>query len=189
MSVFLDLLCGLLPLHSVLQVEGNELRRVLDRSIGEYFDNVPDIKEELFLSSASGSWLDCFGRDFGVPRRINEDDESYRERIVFEKLEYLTVGNVMEFYGLTLYAFVSLYNPLVNQLTSDNPYISDRYMSIADETTQEILDKKFMLDNRVLWLDELTGENYNSIIDVNGQEVLYKYIGILNKFDVREFFL
>ena len=46
-----------------------------------------------------------------------------------------------------------------------------------------------MLDNRVLWLDELTGENYNSIIDVNGQEVLYKYIGILNKFDVREFFL
>ena len=95
----------------------------------------------------------------------------------------------MTVYGLDLFAFVSLYNPLVNQLTSDNPYISDRYMSIADSTTQEILDKKFMLDNRVLWLDELTGENYNSIIDVNGQEVLYKYIGILNKFDVREFFL
>ena len=153
MSVFLDLLCGLLPLHSVLQVEGNELRKVLDRSIGEYFDNVVDVKEELFLSSASGSWLDCFGRDFGVPRKLGEGDEEYRERIVFEKLEYLTVGNVMEFYGLDLFAFVSLYNPLQNQLTSDNPYISDRYMGIADDTTKEILDKKFILDNGVVWID------------------------------------
>ena len=86
MSVFLDLLCGLLPLHSVLQVEGNELRKVLDRSIGEYFDNVDDIKEQLFLSSATGSWLDVWGRDFGVPRKLGEGDEEYRERIVFESL-------------------------------------------------------------------------------------------------------
>ena len=72
---------------------------------------------------------------------------------MFEKLEYLTVGNVMEFYGLDLFAFVSLYNPLQNQLTSDNPYISDRYMGIADDTTKEILDKKFILDNGVVWID------------------------------------
>jgi hypothetical protein len=189
MSVFLDLLCGLLPLHSVLQVEGNELRKVLDRSIGEYFDGVDDIKEQLFLSSATGSWLDCFGRDFGVPRRLGEGDEEYRERIVFEKLEYLTVGNVMEFYGLDLYAFVSLYNPKVNQLTSDNPYIADRYMSIADKSTQEILDKKFILDNGILWLDGDTGVNRNSIVSVDGKEVLYKYIGVLSATDVREFFL
>jgi hypothetical protein len=84
---------------------------------------------------------------------LGEGDEEYRERIVFEKLEYLTVGNVMEFYGLTLYAFVSLYNPTENQLTSDNPYIADRYMSIADKSTQEILDKKFILDSGVVWID------------------------------------
>jgi hypothetical protein len=152
MSVFLDLLCGLLPLHSVLQVEGNELRKVLDRSIGEYFDNVPDIKEELFLSSASGSWLDCFGRDFGVPRRLGEGDEEYRERIVFEKLEYLTVGNLLSVYGLELFAFVSDFDATENTLTSDNPYMSSHYMGVADETTREILDKKFVLGAEVTWL-------------------------------------
>ena len=189
MSVFLDMLVELLSLGSALQKEDNELRKVLDRSVGEYMDNVELPLDELFLTSASGGWLDAHGRDYGVSRRPDEDDESFRERIVFEKLEYLTVGNLMTVYGLDLYAFVSLYNPLVNQLTSDNPYISDRYMSIADETTQEILDKKFMLDNRVVWLDEVTGENYNSIIDINGQEVLNKSSSIFSKFDVREFFL
>ena len=37
---------------------------------------------------------------------MDEDDESYRERIVFEKLEYLTVGNLLSVYGLELFAFV-----------------------------------------------------------------------------------
>ena len=189
MSEFMDLLVEMLADGSALRREDNPVRRVLDLSVGEFMDGVVPPFDELFLSSASGLWLDCFGRDFGVPRRLGEGDEEYRERIIFEKLEYLTVGNVMEFYGLTLYAFVSLYNPLVNQLTSDNPYIADRYMSIADSTTQEILNEKFILDNGVLWLDEDTGVNRNSIVSVDGKEILYKYIGVLSATDIREFFL
>lgn len=189
MSVFLDMLVELLGLGSALQREDNELRKVLDRSVGEYMDAVELPLDELFLSSASGGWLDAHGRDYGVARRPDESDDDFRERIVFEKLEFLTVGNLMTVYGLDLFAFVSLYNPLVNQLTSDNPYISDRYMSIADDTTKEILDKKFILDNGVLWLDEDTGVNRNSIESVDGKEVLYKYIGVLSATDVREFFL
>ena len=153
MSEFMDLLVDMLAEGSALRDSGNPVRRVLDCSVGEFMDGVSPPFDELFLSSASGSWLDVWGRDFGVPRRLGAGDEEYRERIVFEKLEYLTVGNVMEFYGLDLFAFVSLYNPLQNQLTSDNPYISDRYMGIADDTTKEILDKKFILDNGVVWID------------------------------------
>ena len=189
MSVFLDMLLEMLPLGSALQKEDNELRKVLDRSLGEFMDSLELPLDEVFLTSASGGWLDAHGRDFGVTRRPDEDDESFRERIIFEKLEYLTVGNLMSVYGLDLYAFVSLYNPLVNQLTSDNPYISDRYMSIADDTTKEILDKKFILDNGILWFDGDTGVNRNSIVSVDGKEVLYKYIGVLSATDVREFFL
>ena len=152
MSVFMDMLAELLPLSSAIQKEDNELRKVLDRSVGEFMDNLELPLDELFLTSASGGWLDAFGRDFGVPRRLDEDDESYRERIVFEKLEYLTVGNLLSVYGLELFAFVSDFDPVDNMLTSDNPYLSSRYMGVADETTRDILDKKFVLGAEVTWL-------------------------------------
>ena len=189
MSDFVDMMVEMLAEHSALQKEDNDVRKVLDRTVGAYMDSVVHPFDELFLETATGSWLDCHGRDYGVPRRLNEDDESYRDRIIFEKLEYLTAGNLDNIYGITLYAFVSLYNPLDNQLTSDNPYISDRFMGFADETTQRILDEKFVLDNAILWLDEETGENRNSILSVDSREILYKYIEILGKKDIREYFL
>ena len=152
MSVFMEMLVELLPLGSALQKEDNELRKVLDRSVGEFMDSLELPFDELFLTSATGGWLDAHGKDYGVPRRLDEDDESYRERIVFEKLEYLTVGNLIGIYGLELFAFVSDFDPVDNMLTSDNPYLSSRYMGVADETTRDILDKKFVLGAEVTWL-------------------------------------
>ena len=152
MSVFMEMLVELLPLGSALQKEDNELRKVLDRSVGEFMDSLELPFDELFLTSASGGWLDAHGKDYGVTRRLDEDDESYRERIVFEKLEYLTVGNLLSVYGLELFAFVSDFDATENTLTSDNPYLSSRYMGVADETTRDILDKKFVLGAEVTWL-------------------------------------
>ena len=152
MSVFMEMLVELLPLGSALQKEDNELRKVLDRSVGEFMDSLELPFDELFLTSATGGWLDAHGKDYGVPRRLDEDDESYRERIVFEKLEYLTVGNLLSVYGLELFAFVSDFDPVDNMLTSDNPYLSSRYMGVADETTRDILNKKFVLGAEVTWL-------------------------------------
>ena len=152
MSVFMEMLVELLPLGSALQKEDNELRKVLDRSVGEFMDSLELPFDELFLTSATGGWLDAHGKDYGVTRRLDEDDESYRERIVFEKLEYLTVGNLIGIYGLELFAFVSDFDPVDNMLTSDNPYLSSRYMGVADETTRDILDKKFVLGAEVTWL-------------------------------------
>ena len=152
MSVFMEMLVELLPLGSALQKEDNELRKVLDRSVGEFMDSLELPFDELFLTSATGGWLDAHGKDYGVTRRLDEDDESYRERIVFEKLEYLTVGNLIGIYGLDLFAFVSDFDPVDNMLTSDNPYLSSRYMGVADETTRDILDKKFVLGAEVTWL-------------------------------------
>ena len=152
MSVFMEMLVELLPLGSALQKEDNALRKVLDRSVGEFMDSLELPFDELFLTSATGGWLDAHGKDYGVPRRLDEDDESYRERIVFEKLEYLTVGNLLSVYGLELFAFVSDFDATENTLTSDNPYLSSRYMGVADETTRDILDKKFVLGAEVTWL-------------------------------------
>ena len=152
MSTFVDMLCDMLPLHSAIQREGNELRKVLDKSVGEWMDGFEQPYDELFLSTASGGWLDAHGRDYGVPRKIDETDEDYRERIVYEKLDHLTVGLLYTVYGLDLFVFVEDFDPLENTLTSDNPHISNKYMSIADGDLQGILNGKFVLEGEVTWI-------------------------------------
>ena len=152
MSTFVDMLVEMLPLHSAIQREGNPLRRVLDKSVGEWMDGFEQPYDELFLSTASGGWLDAHGRDYGVSRKLDEDDESYRERIVYEKLDHLTVGLLYTVYGLDLFVFVEDFDPLENTLTSDNPHISNKYMSIADEDLQAILNGKFVLEGEVTWI-------------------------------------
>ena len=152
MSTFVDMLCDMLPLHSAIQKSDNPLRRVLDKSVGEWMDGFEQPYDELFLSTASGGWLDAHGRDYGVPRKLDETDEDYRERIVYEKLDHLTVGLLYTVYGLDLFVFVEDFDPLENTLTSDNPHISNKYMSIADEDLQSILNGKFVLEGEVTWI-------------------------------------
>ena len=152
MSAFVDMLVDMLPVHSELQKKDNQLRSVLDKSIGAYMEQDEDLFSQLFVTSATGGWLDAHGRDYGVSRRLDEDDEDYRERIIFEKLEYLTAGNLQEIYGLSLYCYVSSFDATDNDLTSDNPYLCSKYMSIADSDLQGILDKKFILGDSVTWL-------------------------------------
>lgn len=154
MSDFVDMLVDMLPLHSELQKTGNQVRQVLDNSVGEYMDAETDIFDQLFLTSASGSWLDVHGRDYGVFRRDGETDESYRERIVFEKLEYLTARNLQEIYGLTLYCYVASFDPSDNDLTSDNPYACKEYMCYAEDDLQAVLERKFILGTGLTFLEE-----------------------------------
>ena len=161
MSDFLPMLVDLLPEHSGLKRVDNPLRVVLDRSLGEYMDSVDSdvVFDGLFLESARGGWLDAFGRDYGVSRKLGEGDDDYRNRIIFEKLEYLTARNLQEIYGLTLYAFVDGFDAGENCLTSDNPYISSKYMSVASDELQGILNGKFVLDGEIVWLvgDKIVG--------------------------------
>lgn len=152
MSDFIEMFVEMMAMSSSLQNESNQLRKVLDKTIGAWFDNHENILEEMFLSTASGNWLDCFGKDFGVLRKQDEDDESYRNRIIFEKLEYLTSENLQSIYRLTLYYYIAQFNPSNNTLTSDNQYLTTKYMSYADETLQNILNNKFVLGDSIKWL-------------------------------------
>ena len=155
MSDFLDALVDLLPEHNSLKKPDNPLRRVLDLSVGEWFDNhsIQALYDNLFLMSAVGGYLDCHGRDYGVYRQLNESDDSYRERIVQEKLDHLTPEYLLELYGLTLYVYVASFDVSDNDLTSDNPYINRYgYMSEASNEIKSILNNKFILDGGVTWL-------------------------------------
>lgn len=171
MSVFMGMLCDMLPRASNLQDKSNDVRKVLDYSVGEYMDNLSEINDELFLTSATGGWLDAWGKDYGLIRRVDEDDDSFRERIIFEKLEYLTVRNLKDIYGVRLFYAFDGFNPVSNDLTSDNPYLTDWYMGVAPLETQNILNKKFILDNSVLWYN---GEELDYIIEHSTNNKLLK---------------
>lgn len=152
MSDFMNALVDLLPEHNKLKDVRNPLRKVLDLTVGEWFDNrdVQDFYEQLFLQSATGVWLDLHGRDYGVVRQLGESDEDYRTRIVQEKLEYLTPEYLDSVFDLVLYVYVQDFDASENTLTSDNPYIdSYGYMSEMNDTVFDILNRKFVLDSSV----------------------------------------
>lgn len=152
MTMFVDTLVDRLPMASPLQKRNNPLRVVLDRTIGAWFEENGDVFEELFLMTATGGWLDAHGRDYGVPRRLGESDDDYRERIVFEKLEYLNARNLIDFYGLDLYVSVDDFDASDNTLTSDNPFIGGSFMSFVSVDVQNILNAKFILGDELEWL-------------------------------------
>ena len=178
MSVFMGMLCDMLPRASNLQDKDNDVRKVLDYSVGEYMDNLSEINDELFLTSATGGWLDAWGKDYGVIRRVDEDDDSFRERIIFEKLEYLTARNLKDIYGVRLFYAFDGFDATENDLTSDNPYLTDWYMGVAPAETQAILNNKFVLGTTVMWYN---GEELDYIIQYStNAKLLRNYLDLYN---------
>lgn len=175
MSVSMDMIVEMLPLSSKLQQSDNPLRIVLDRTVGEWLDNFSQPYEQLFLTSATGGWLDAHGRDYGVPRRIDEDDDSYRQRIVYEKLDHLTPLLLSDVYNVRLFSYREDFDVKDNTLVSDNPHIvmNDSFLGTVDEDTIRILDKKFILDSVVTWINSDGELEY--IWDARGVNILPNY--------------
>ena len=175
MSVSMDMIVEMLPLSSKLQREDNPLRIVLDRTVGEWLDSFSQPFEQLFLTSATGGWLDAWGRDYGVPRRLDEDDDSYRQRIIYEKLDHLTPSLLSDVYGVKLFTYRGDFNVSDNTLVSDNPHIvmNESFLGLSDEDTISILDKKFVLDSIVTWINSDGEIEY--ILDTRGKNILSNY--------------
>lgn len=175
MSDFIEAMVELLPEHNNLKNKNNLLRKILDRSVGAWFDehNVLDFYDQLFLDTATGKWLDLHGKDYGVYRKPDESDDVFRNRIIMEKNDNLTPDYLQDIYNVGLYAAFDGFNPVNNDLTSDNPYLTDWYMGVADADTQSILDKKFIIDNTILWWD---GGYLDYIYNTSDEGVLKDYL-------------
>ena len=139
---------------SGLKKDNNPGRTVIMNTIGAWLDDfdIDNLRDNFFLQDATGGYLDLWGQTFGVPRKLEEDDDSYRQRIVLESLGHLTSTYIQEVYELNLYCHVDSYNPKLNKLTSDNPYISQKHMTVATSDMQAILNKKFVLGNELTFL-------------------------------------
>ena len=154
MSEYGEEILDRLPENSSLKLKDNPARKVLDHTVGDWLDNFDDNFTNLFLTEAVGKFIDCHGKEYAVYRKINESDEDYKKRIIYEIMGHLTADYLIDIYKVELYVDIPNYNLNNNQLTSDNHYINGLkgFMADSDEITKSILNKKFVLGSGVRWL-------------------------------------
>lgn len=187
MSDFGEALFDLLPVNSRLQNKRNQGRKVIDNTVGEWFDHhdILDFYDNLFLDTCNGAYLDLFGKDYGVTRQLDESDEDYRVRIIQEKNDRLTPAYLESLYGLALYVYIDGFNVVNNTLTSDNPFISNEFMSAADDTVISILNNKFMLGNGIHWLVD---GSLDYLLNTSNVNVISDYMDIYKLSDLKDYF-
>ena len=140
-----------------LQNTKNPMNRVIYYTIGEWLQRKNDALffEQFFLQEATGKYLYLHGQDYGIYRKVNESDEDYRKRIIYESIGHLTVEFLKTVYNVDLYSNIPDFNVEDNVLTSDNPYYTDNgFMGVADETARSILNKKFIINEGVDWIND-----------------------------------
>lgn len=186
MSDFVDMLTEMLPMHSSLQDKNNPLRKVLDYTVGEYMDNLEQPFDMLFLDTATGGWLDSFGRDYGIFRKPDESDDDYRTRIVYEKRDNLTANFLTDIYNAGLFSFREDFNVTENTLVSDNPYLSSKYIGVADEEVINILDSKYVINNGITWVNSEGSLDY--LLNIYGGDILSEYSNVYSLDNLVSFF-
>ena len=161
MSFYGEAIISRLPLHSPLKNSSHPMNQIIQNTIGEWLDHY-DVHGWLlqsFINDATGAYLDLHGRQYGVKRKLDESDDNYRQRIIYEMLGHLTTEYLRDVYGVQLYTESDSEFVLGETLVSDNPYIVNLpsitgFLGVADETTQRILNRKFVLDRSITWLNE-----------------------------------
>ena len=157
MSDMGDLIREQLPSNPILQDKDSDISRLLNYTVGEWLqrEDDEDFFKQFFIQEATGKYLDLHGKDYGVLRRLDESDDSYRERIILESMGHLTADYLVKLYGIELYYNITDFSVSDNTLTSDNPYLvgDDGFMGVAPSVAvKEILDKKFILNGGLRWL-------------------------------------
>lgn len=156
MSDFGEEIIDRLDENSTLRQLGNPARKLILNTVGEWLDRYADddYNSQLFITEATGRYLDVIGNDYAILRNENETDEHYRKKIIYNRLGHLTIKYLLEIYDLELFVYVENFNPSENDLTSDNYYITfpNGLMCSADNMTKEALSKKFVIGGDLKWL-------------------------------------
>lgn len=155
MSRFGEEIIDLLHENCSLRKSDNQVRKIIDNSVGEWFDSFDNQNffEMFFLTESTGAYLDQWGKIYNIKRKLDENDDDYRQRIILESLGHLTVDYLIDVYGLTLYSYIPSFNVSDNDLTSDNPYLGHNgFMVVASDEIQRILSKKFVIGSELVYI-------------------------------------
>ena len=151
MSDCIDTVTSLMPSSS--SFDGSDVQRILDETIGPYFDDMVERIEDLidapFLTEASGDYLDLIhGVLYGVPRKLGEDDDDYRIRLSFQARDKVRASDLREL-GCDLYAFVDDFDSDYS-LTSRNISLTSKVLVEFPSLEVEELVKDNFLWEKVL---------------------------------------
>ena len=135
-----------------LENPDNPFRKILDGTVGEYLANYDNHIYDLFLTRASGGYLDRHGEMYGLYRREDESDASFRQRIWMEEF---IVQSTSDFLSLDIMLWVYFEDILdKNVLSSRNPYLKNEhdtgFMFLATGSDSEYIQGKFFVGD-ILW--------------------------------------
>ena len=135
--------------NEALHDENNEFTIVLDGTLSEYLENRDNHFLDSFLITAEGDYLDLHGTLFGLKRRENEDDDTFRQRILTDET---LIQRITDFEKLDCQIWV--YKDGVtnnNTLTSRNTYLKDlhdeEYFFICSGNDSDYIKSKFLLED------------------------------------------
>lgn len=121
--------------------EDNEGRKFLLGTIGAWLDNYDSHQKDMLLLLAQGEYLDAHGREYDVFRKEEEDDDTYRERILLKKhLRYSTDSYLDN--GVDLWVYINnLVEAEGSGLTSKNTYIDNHYLAHTTPEKKQHIQK------------------------------------------------
>lgn len=135
-----------------LENPDNPFRKILDGTVGEYLANYDNHIYDLFLTRATGGYLDRHGEMYGLYRREDESDDSFRQRIWMEEF---IVQSTSDFLSLDVMLWVYFEDILdKNVLSSRNPYLKNMhdtgFIFLATGSDSEYIRGKFFVGD-ILW--------------------------------------
>jgi len=139
------------PLSNLSNSESDGYK-LIKNTIGWFLDekNDAELINQIFISTATGEYLDLIGNTYGVTRKTDETDEDYRNRILLI-VNFVFSPNYLHKLGVEIFCYVE---EIENQITSSNPLLSHQYLLYADNDTQKTVER-FINTNTYEWLEEL----------------------------------
>ena len=140
----------LLPVNS--NIHGTPFEDLINNTIGYFLELIEEevdvMNDGCFIDTAEGRYLDLWGKDYGIPRLNDENDEDYRKRLKILPLERFNIQTLYEVYDLQLLTRNDTsFNDL--KLYSDNHFLDDEYwIGVSDEEWMEI-SRKFITTNKI----------------------------------------
>ena len=140
----------LLPVQS--NIHGTPFEDLINNTIGYFLEMIEEevdaMNDGCFIDTAEGRYLDLWGKDYGIPRLNDENDEDYRKRLKILPLERFNIQTLYEVYDLQLLTRNDTsFNDL--KLYSDNHFLDDEYwIGVSDEEWMEI-SRKFITTNKI----------------------------------------
>ena len=110
MNEITQIIAEMLPVAS--KFHGSDFEEILDKTFGPAYNELETMVEELynsyFINLANGKDLDRLGKLYNVIRGDDEEDDDYRDRIIFQADQFCNRSNLEDVYLIATESKIAL---------------------------------------------------------------------------------